>query len=91
MKTPTLIESPSNGNMFPEFNGQPLSWSIGLYNTLNDEKAGYPKTRCVIRAMKYYRPMQLESERKELVRSCFDRLFGHNARKLLAILDEDAK
>ena len=52
---------------FPEYNGETLSWSIDLYNTLAEERIGYPRARVVIRAMAEYRPDQLKRERYELL------------------------
>lgn len=77
-----------NGNLFPEFQGEALSWSIGLYDTWNEQKAGYPRMRAVIAAMREYRPEQLEKERRELVKASFNRMFGKVARAQLAIVEE---
>jgi len=48
-----------DGRKFPQFEGKPLSWSIGLYHTIAEANIGYPKMRAVIRAMREYRPEQL--------------------------------
>jgi hypothetical protein len=84
----TLVQL-ADGRVFPQFNGETLSWSIGLYHTLAEEKQNYPRARAVIRAMCEHRPMDLERERRELVKVSFDRMFGHNARKLLAVVNEE--
>lgn len=76
-----------DGLRFPVYNGELLSWSIGLYNTWNDQNAGYPRTKAVIRAMREYRPEQLERERRELVRGSFDRVFGRSAKRLLDVIE----
>lgn len=78
----------TDGRVFPSFNGEALSWSPGLYFTLVDEQAGYPKTRTVLKAMAEHRPDQLEREYRDMLRGSFDRVFGHNARKMLALIEE---
>jgi hypothetical protein len=78
----------SNGNLFPEFEGKALSWSIGAYDTINEAKLGHPRMKTVIRAMREYRPDQLETERRLLVRGSFDRVFGNAAKAQLKILEE---
>lgn len=76
-----------DGREFPQHNGEPLSWNIGAHNTFTDEREGYPRTIAVIQAMHRHRPEQLYHERTDLVRGSFDKLFGHNARKLLRLID----
>lgn len=76
-----------DGRQFPQFNGKLLSWTLEL--TYTDEIAGFPKLRTVIRALKEYRPEQLERERREILRASFDRMFGHNAKKVLAVIEEE--
>lgn len=78
-----------NGNSFPVYDGKALSWSIGLYHTLAEEHAGFPKARIVIRAMQERRPEQLERERISYLRGSFDRMFGQNAAKMLALIEEE--
>lgn len=78
-----------NGNPFPLYNDAPLSWSIGLYHTFAEEEAGFPKARTVIRAMRVRRPDQLEQERASYLRASFDRMFGHNAKRMLTIIDDE--
>jgi hypothetical protein len=76
------------GYEFPMYEGELLSWSIGLYMTLEQERLGYPKARIVIQAMQDRRPKQLALERYEMLRGSFDRMFGHNARKVMELIDE---
>jgi hypothetical protein len=77
-----------NGNPFPHFNGEALSWSIGLYDTGSESQKDWPKMRAVISAMRKYRPDQLEKERQSLVRAAFDRVFGNAAKTQLSIIEE---
>lgn len=84
---PDLITN-ANGYQFPAFNGEALSWLPGLYSSRSEEQAGYPRARVVIAAMKKHRPEQFERERRELLKDSFDRMFGHNAKKLLALFEE---
>jgi hypothetical protein len=76
-----------DGRVFPEYNGEVLSWDIGSQNHHADQSAGYPKTKAIIRAFMEHRPEQLKRERYGLMRSCSDRMFGPNAKRLLAIVD----
>ena len=78
-----------NGNPFPSYQGEALSWSIGLYDTINEANAGYPRMRVVINAMREHRPEQLETERKELVKASFDRMFGCAAKRQLSIMEAE--
>jgi len=41
---------------FPMFDGYELSWSIGLYATINEINSGLQKARAIIRAMAEHRP-----------------------------------
>jgi hypothetical protein len=75
-----------DGRVFPAFEGKPLSWNIISSFTPRDEQEGYPRTRAIISAMRKHRPDQLEHERRKLLKASFDRMFGHNARKLLALI-----
>lgn len=81
-----LITLP-DGRVFPVYNGEPLSWDVNSQATLSDEKEGYPRTKTVVRAMIQERPEQLHREKSSLLRGSFDRMFGHNARKLLAVIE----
>jgi hypothetical protein len=78
-----------DGRVFPQYDGKPLSWSIGLYFTYADESEGYPRMRTVIRALIVHRPEQVERERREMLKASFDRMFGHQAKKCLAIIEDE--
>jgi hypothetical protein len=78
-----------NGNPFPEYQGEALSWSIEVYDTINEQKAGYPRMRAVIRALKEHRPAYLEIEKRLLLRGSFDRMFGNVAKRQLSIIEEE--
>ena len=75
-----------NGFLFPSFDGQPLSLSIGLYMTANEAGKGYPKAKIVVRAMRDHRPGELESERQAMVKASFD-IFGNNAKAELNLIE----
>jgi hypothetical protein len=75
-----------DGRTFPSYNGEILSWDLGSSFTLRDEQEGYPRTCAIIAAMREHRSEQLDRERRELLKASFDRMFGHNARKLLALI-----
>ena len=77
-----------DGRVFPSFNGEALSWSPGLYQTWTEEQADFPRMRAVLCAMKEHRPDQLELERRTMLRASFDRMFGHQAAKALAVIDQ---
>lgn len=79
------------GLEFPLYQGELLSWSIGLYHTHTEEQAGFPRMGTVIRAMMERRPEQLQHERQELVRDSFNPIFGHNARKQLEIVESETQ
>ena len=80
----------ADGRTFPTYEGETLSWSIGLYHTLNEERAGYPRMRAVIQAMRVHRPEALRRERYDMLKGSFDRIFGYNARKVLDVIDSEA-
>lgn len=80
-----------DGRVFPSFDGKPLSWEIGAACTPRDENEGFPRTRAVIQAMREFRPEQLERERRSYLKHSFDPMFGHNARKLLALIENETK
>jgi hypothetical protein len=86
MRTQLLV---INGNNFPDFNGEALSWSIGLYDTINESHQNYPRMRAVIRAFRDYRPLELEKERRLLLRASFDQVFGNAAKQQLALINEE--
>jgi hypothetical protein len=82
-----LVKLP-DGREFPQHNGETLSWSLGLYHTISEEQQGFPKMYAVARAMHAYRPDQLQRERFEMLKGSFDRMFGHNAKKELKVIEE---
>lgn len=90
MISAALVTLP-DGRTFPQQAGKALSWSIGLHFTTADQQAGYPKTRAVIRAFAEHRTEDLRREKRELLKASFDRMFGHNARKLLALIEEEER
>ena len=85
MTAPTIIMY--HGNPFPVLNGEVLCWNIGAYDTLVEREAGNPRAKAVIAAMREHRPAELEKERRDLQRASFDRMFGRNAARLLALID----
>lgn len=78
----------SNTQAFPQLGGETLAWDIGHYMTIVEEREGYPRARAVARAMRHMRPEQLYRERRDMLRGSFDRLFGHNARRCLKLIEE---
>lgn len=75
--------------VFPGYNGEALCWDIGAYNSVDEERAGYPRMRAVIRAMIEHRPDQIERERHEMLRASFDRMFGHQAKRSLRVIEDE--
>lgn len=49
-----------------------------------------PRAKAVIAAMREHRPAELEKERRDLQRASFDRMFGRNAARLLALIEGTA-
>ncbi len=84
-----MTKTLADGRTFPAYGDETLSWSIGLYHTFAEEQAGFPRMRAVIRAMLAHRPEQVERERREMLKASFDRIFGHNARKCLNVIEEE--
>ena len=80
-----------DGRVFPEYDGEALSWDPGSYFTHGQEQLGYPKSKAVIRAMRTHRPDQFEKEKRQLVKDSFGRMFGHNAKKLLALYESNPR
>ena len=78
-----------DGRKFPQYNGETLSWSIGLYHTLTDQREGFPRMRTVIRAMREHRPEELKRERYEMLKASFGNMFGHNAKIALTVIDQE--
>jgi hypothetical protein len=81
-----VITTLPDGRVFPVYEGQPLSWSIGLYMTPNEQHLGYPRSKAVVNAMRVHRPDQLERERRDSVRASFG-MFRGNAATLLRLID----
>jgi hypothetical protein len=79
----------ADGRAFPTFEGAALSWSLGLYDTPAEAERDFPRMRAVVRAMLAHRPEQLARERRDLSRACLGRMFGHNARRVLAVVDAE--
>jgi hypothetical protein len=72
---------------FPVYEGEKLSWSL---NTTNEDRSkGYPRLRTVVRAMIEQRPDQLDREKRDLVKGSFDRAFGAESKRVLAIIEEE--
>lgn len=74
-----------DGREFPVHNGELLSWSLS-WSAL-DKQEGFPRLKAVISAMRLHRPDQLEAERRQALRDSFNRMFGHNARVVLDLID----
>lgn len=73
---------------FALFGSEELSWDIGLYMTITEERANFPRARTVITAMSVHRPDQLARERGQLQFDSLNRVFGHNAERELRLIDE---
>lgn len=58
----------------------------GQFFTPADEQTGYSKTR---EALAGYSDEQLAKERKEFAKASFNKIFGHNAKKYLTLLDDE--
>lgn len=78
-----------DGRTFPQYNGETLCWSTGLYHTAIEAKQDFPRMRAVLRAMIQDRPAQVIAERRELVRDSFNAMFGHNAKAALAVVEAE--
>ena len=76
-----------HGYEFPIYNGELLSWHLS--STLDDQRQGFPKMRTVIRAMIERCPEQLAKERHEMLKGSFDKMFGHNAKTVLDVIDSE--
>jgi hypothetical protein len=84
----STLKTLDDGRVFPQLNGETLAWSPGLYHTFAEEQIGFTRARAVLVAMRDHRPEQFERERIEMLKGSFDRMFGHNARKMLALIEE---
>ena len=69
-----------DGRIFPHHDGKVLSWTIS---------GSDQEIRAVVRAMAEHRPDQLLSERRFLIKASFDRMFGHNAKKQLLVVEDE--
>lgn len=75
-----------NGILYPSYEGQPLSWSIGAYMSHGEAEKGFPKARIVARAMRQHRPEKLEKERLAMLKASFG-IFGNNAKSELNLIE----
>lgn len=57
-----------------------------LDNSWNQEQQGFPKVKAVLKAAS---DEALRRERHELLKGSFDRVFGHNSRKMLTLVDAE--
>jgi len=78
----------AHGFEFPMHEGRLLSWDIGSYMNPEEERLGHPRARMVIQAFMERRPEQLEREKRHFLKASFDRMFGHNAQKILNLIIE---
>lgn len=58
----------------------------GQFFTLADEQAGYPKTK---EALAGYDNERLRNEHNESVKDSFNKVFGHNAKKFLKLVEDE--
>lgn len=84
-----MLTTLPDGRQFPQLNGEVLCWDVGAYSSFADERDGFQRMRAVIRAMMVHRPKQIEYERIEMLKASFDRMFGHNARKVLTVIEQE--
>lgn len=80
-----------DGRTFPQYHGEPLSWSIALYLTPAESAQDYPRARAVIRAMQAHRAAALAHERHAVLRGSFNAMFGHNARLVARLIAEETQ
>lgn len=77
----------TDGREFPTHDGvTPLSWPIGSHFTLQDEREGYPRLKAVLAETS---DAQLEKDRFENLKASFGRVFGHNAKRLLVLIESE--
>lgn len=88
MKTRVHYAKNERGYEFPTYDGELLSWDIGLYVTPGEQGHNYPRARVVIQAMAERRPEQLARQQRDALRGSFDRLFGRHAKRMLDLIDE---
>lgn len=82
-----ILGKTEDGREFPLYDGELLSWSIEL--TWADESKGFPRLRYMINAFKKYRPDQIKKIYREEQRASRDFIFGHNAKKVLKVMEEE--
>jgi len=58
-----------------------LLWDFGL----EDERAGFPKGLAVLRS---WPDADLKREQRALLKASFSNIFGHNARRALALIEQ---
>ena len=76
-----------DGRVFPKGpGGEILSWDVGLYNTTEQARLGYPRALCILREMGID---SLRRLRREYLKASFDRMFGQNARPLLGLITQE--
>lgn len=77
----------ADGREFPTHDGvTPLSWQVSSHFTLQDEREGYPRCKAVLAETS---DEQLEKDRYENLKASFGSLFGHNAKKLLVLIESE--
>ena len=75
-------------NPFPCHNGEALAWDPGPYMTWNEAGQGYPKAMTVLRALRDYCPNRFDLMHIETLKNSMqDAMFGHNAAKLLNLIE----
>ena len=76
-----------DGREFPTHDGvTPLSWPVGSHFTLQDEHERYPRCKAVLAETS---DEQLERDRFENLRASFNPIFGHNAKRLLVLIEAE--
>lgn len=85
-----VIQLP-DGRIFPVYKGEALSWDPDGYNTKNEEDEGYPRARAVLEAIRNWRPGYYARLRSDFLKSSSDRMFGHNAKPMLRLVEEIEK
>jgi hypothetical protein len=73
------------GNIFRE--GARGPWlGIAIDTSFNQEQQGFPKAR---ESLKGFGNEDLRREYSRMLRGSFDRLFGHNAKRVLKLIEEE--
>ena len=76
---------------FPMFDGYELSWSIGLYATINEINSGLQKARAIIRAMAEHRPDCLLREYRDAIKNSTGRSCPSVSRQIVLVIREEVK